>query len=68
MKTPYTTKTGLRIGSAFDSGVRPYHDRDAIRIQRALLGERGGIDAGGIFIAAVVTAVIALVLVTHWSA
>jgi hypothetical protein len=63
---PYTTRSGLRIGSAYAPTTRPNLDRDALRIQRALLGERPAIDASGIFIAAVVSVVIAIVLITHW--
>lgn len=67
MSTPYTTRSGLRIGSAWQGCTPIHHDRDALRIQRALLGERSPIDASGVFIAAVVAVVFALVLITHWS-
>lgn len=65
--TTYTTRSGLRIGCAWQGRPPIHHDRDALRVQRALLGERSPIDASGLFIAAVVCAVIALVLITHWS-
>ena len=51
MSTPYTTKSGLRIGSKCDANVRhEYHDRDALRLQAALLGNRPQIDWDGIVI------------------
>ena len=34
---PYTTKTGLKIGSAYQRYQRPSMDADAYRLQRALL-------------------------------
>lgn len=49
--TPYTTKTGLKIG-AFYQPPRdiPQPDRDAARLQRALLGEPTPVDWDGIAI------------------
>lgn len=65
--TPYTTRSGLRIGCHCQARPSVPHDRDALRLQRALLGEHPPIDASGLFIAVVVTAVIAIVLFAHWS-
>lgn len=51
MNTPYTTRTGLRIGSKCDANARhEHHDRDALRLQAALLGNRPQIDWDGIVI------------------
>lgn len=38
--TPYTTRSGLRIGCCARRAPPPYMDDDAIRLQRALLGKR----------------------------
>jgi len=49
--TPFTTRTGLRIGSKCEAASRhEYHDRDALRLQAALLGSRPAIDWDGIVI------------------
>lgn len=62
MNTPYTTRTGLRIGSKCDANVRhEYHDRDALRLQRALLGDKTPIDWDGIVIVLGTLAAIAAV-------
>ena len=51
MNTPYTTSTGLRIGSKCDAIARhEYHDRDALRLQRALLCNASRTDWDGIVI------------------
>jgi hypothetical protein len=42
MGTPYTTKTGLRIGSAYQKRQRPEMDSDAFRLQEALLSQDTG--------------------------
>lgn len=40
-KTPcYTTPAGVRIGCQYESPLRPFHDRDALRLQSALLNQR----------------------------
>lgn len=50
--TPYTTRTGLRIGSAYTPPQAPvYLDHDALRLQRALLGDRPATDWDGVAIA-----------------
>ena len=54
--TPYTTRTGLRIGLRYTP--KPHHDRDALRLQSALLGNRDAIDWEGIYIVAVVVAAV----------
>ena len=40
--TPYTTRTGVRIGLTYTSPSRPHHDTDALRLQRALISRRRG--------------------------
>lgn len=35
--TPYTTPSGLQIGRCYIPRQRPAHDRDAMRLQDALL-------------------------------
>jgi hypothetical protein len=42
MEPPYTTKTGLKIGSAYQQRQRPDMDSDARRIQEALLSQDTG--------------------------
>lgn len=65
---PTCFNTGkVRIGCNYEPPRHVHHDRDALRLQRALLGERSPIDASGLFIAAVVGALIALVLISYWS-
>lgn len=66
MRTPYTTKSGVRIGSAYTPNAPVYHDRDALRLQDALLKNKPAIDKDGIFIAAVVAVVIAIPVVHHF--
>ena len=41
MRNIYTTSTGLQIGCMYQSNVRPAHDKDAIKLQDALLQKRG---------------------------
>ena len=50
MNTPYTTKSGLRIGSKFDGSARHDHDADALRLQDALLDNARRTDWDGIVI------------------
>lgn len=47
--TPYTTKTGVQIGRLYTRPM-PTLDRDALRLQRALLGDKPAIDWDGIAI------------------
>ncbi len=62
MSTPYTTKSGLRIGCKVEALTRhEYHDRDALRLQRALLGDKTPIDWDGIVIVLGTLAAIAAV-------
>jgi hypothetical protein len=42
MEPPYTTKTGLKIGSAYQRRQRPEIDGDASRLQEALLNKGRG--------------------------
>ena len=58
--TPYTTRTGLQIGLLYTPTARPHHDRDALRLQSALLGHKPEIDWDGLYIVAVVAAAVAL--------
>jgi hypothetical protein len=67
MNTPYTTRTGLQIGLHYTPPQRPYHDRDALRLQDALLGNKRGIDEGGVFIAVVCVLCAAIPLIHFWS-
>ena len=63
MPTPYTTRTGLRIGILYTPTARPHHDADALRLQSALLGHKPQTDWDGIIIAAVCLAALVAVLV-----
>lgn len=58
--TPYTTRSGLQVGSLYTPPQRPHHDADALRLQRALLGERPRIDWDGIAIVIFTVAAVAL--------
>jgi hypothetical protein len=42
MEPPYTTRTGLKIGSAYQRRQRPEMDSDASRLQAALLNQGQG--------------------------
>jgi hypothetical protein len=42
MEPPYTTPTGLKIGSAYQKRQRPEMDSDASRLQEALLSQDTG--------------------------
>ena len=55
MKTPYHTGR-IQIGLLYTPPQVPYHDADALLLQRALLGERQRTDWGGIAIVAIVAA------------
>jgi len=54
------TKTGLLIGAHHMRLQHPYHDADALLLQRALLGERPRIDWDGIAIVIFTVAAVAL--------
>ena len=56
--TPYTTRSGLQVGSLYTAPQRPFHDADALLLQRALLGERRRVDWGGLYIVAAVAAAV----------
>lgn len=59
--TPYTTRSGLQVGSLYTAAPQhPYHDADALLLQRALLGERPRIDWDGIAIVIFTVAAVAL--------
>ena len=61
--TPYTTRSGLQVGSLYTPPQRPHHDADALRLQSALLGHKPQTDWDGIIIAAVCLAALVAVLV-----
>lgn len=63
MPTPYTTKSGVQIGSLYTPTARPHHDRDAIRIQSALLGQKPDTDWDGIGIAVACIALLAAIII-----
>lgn len=46
-----TTKSGLQIGILSKKQPPVFHDADAIRLQRALLGDKPAIDFDGLGIA-----------------
>ena len=50
----------IKIGLLYTPAQRPYHDADALRLQRALLGERTRTDWGGIAIVVFTVAAVAL--------
>lgn len=52
--TTYTTRTGLRIGSLYQSKPAPHHDADALKLQDALLNNASCTDWDGIAIVAIV--------------
>lgn len=62
MKTPYTTKTGLRIGGNYYPDLHQYHDNDALKLQDALLKNKRQSDIDGI---AIVIGCIACVVVVY---
>ena len=66
MATPYHTGK-VQIGAAYMRQQRPHHDADALRLQRALIGERASTDWDGIAIAVVCIIIVAmLALVLAW--
>ena len=63
--TPYNTGK-VKIGLLYTTPQVPYHDADALLLQRALLGERRRVDWDGLYIVAVVAA--AVVASLTWGA
>ena len=61
--TPYTTRSGLQVGSLYTPPQRPHHDADALRLQSALLGHKPQTDWDGIIIAAFVLVVVMAAIV-----
>lgn len=57
--TPYHTGR-IQIGLLYTPPQVPHHDADALRLQRALLGERTRPDWDGIAIVAIVVAAVVL--------
>lgn len=54
---PYTTKSGLQIGSLYTPTPRPTLDADALLLQRALIGKQDRKPSGGMVIIAAILAV-----------
>jgi len=52
----------VAIGANYQAPRRVDMDRDALRLQRALLGQRKGLDADGIVIVACTLAAVALAI------
>jgi hypothetical protein len=62
-----TYNTGrVQIGSAYNPHRPVFHDRDALRLQDSLLGNKRSTDASGVFIAAVCAVVIAIPVIHHF--
>ena len=53
----------IKIGRLYTPTARPHHDRDALRLQSALLGHKPQTDWDGIIIAAVCLAALVAMLV-----
>lgn len=62
---PYHTGK-VQIGLTYVPRQRPHHDRDACRLQDALLGNKPTIDTSGIVIASVCAVVIAIPVFHHF--
>lgn len=60
--TPYTTRTGVRIGLTYTSPSRPHHDTDALRLQEALLAGRQPRRSGNGFVLAAARALLAVLV------
>ena len=58
--THFTTKSGLQIGVLSKKQPPIYHDADAIKLQRALLGDKPAIDVDGLGIAVFIMAAAAV--------
>ena len=56
-----TTRTGLRIGCMATKAPPVHHDADALRLQRALLGEPAPVDKDGLAIVIGTLATMALI-------
>ena len=55
----------VAIGRLYTPTARPHHDADALRLQRALLGERPRIDWDGIGIVAFVLLVVVMAVIVY---
>jgi hypothetical protein len=63
-----TYNTGkVQIGSAYNPHRPVYHDRDALKLQDALLGNKRPIDTSGVFIAVVCLVIAAIPVIHFWS-
>lgn len=65
-QVPFTTKSGVQIGRDYRPTTKPHHDKDALRLQDALLGNKPTTDTSGVVIAAACLAFIAAVLLHHF--
>jgi len=65
-QVPFTTKSGVQIGRDYRPTTKPHHDKDALRLQDALLGNKPSTDTSGIVIAAVCAVVIAIPVFHHF--
>ncbi len=64
---PWRTKSGVVVGALYRAQPKPHHDRDALRLQAALLGlPDDRIDWDGIAIVAVCGILAAAALVAFW--
>ena len=64
--TSYNTGK-VQIGSAYNPTRPVYHDRDALKLQDALLNNKPSTDESGVFIAAVCILVAALPVIHHFT-
>lgn len=58
----------VAIGLSYEAKPNISMDKDALRLQRALLGERNKIDKDGVAIIVGIVTFLAIVLVPFWSA
>lgn len=65
MSTPFNTGR-VQIGCMYETPVRPFHDADALKLQRALTDKAAPIDTDGITIVLVVGVLIVCTVVAHW--
>ena len=58
----------VAIGSLYTPTARPHHDRDALRLQSALLGHKPQTDWDGIAIVVGMVAFVGILLAPAWGA
>ena len=61
--TPYTTRTGVQVGCLYRAARPAHHDRDALRLQDALLGNARRTDWDGL---AIVLGTLAAMAAAAW--